>query len=167
VFTLTLAQTSTAPVTVSYMTASESALSGFDFGSTSGFVTFNAGTATQTVTVPILGDLLVEADETFSLNFSGSPLLTRSFARGTILNDDSTNVIVAPMLGGVSRSNQWVHLTWNTTDGLTYRVEYKDDLNELLWQTIQPPISGNGSSYTFVDVTATNVPQRFYRVTVE
>jgi hypothetical protein len=167
VFTLTLAQTSPVPVTVSYATASETALAGLDFGAASGSVTFDAGVLMQTVIVPILGDLLVEPDETFALNFSGTSLLTRSLARGTILNNDSTNIIVAPTFSSVSRSNQVLHLQWLAMNGLTYRVEYKDDLSDVQWQIFQPAISGDGSIYTFIDTTTTNVPQRFYRVSVE
>src|SRR6185503_9602062 len=92
---------------------------------------FGAGVLTQTVMGPVLGELLVEPDETFALNLSGTPLLTRSFARGTILNNDSTNVLVAPTFSSVSRSNQVLHLQWLTMNGLTYRVEYKNDLNDV------------------------------------
>ncbi len=167
VFTLTLAHTSAVPVTVSYAAASETALAGLDFGAASGSVTFDAGALTRTVMVPILGELLVEPDETFALNFSGTPLLARSFARGTILNNDSTNIVVAPIFSSVSRSNQVLHLQWLTMNGLTYRVEYKDNLNDVQWQIFQPAINGDGNIYTFIDTTTTNVPQRFYRVSVE
>jgi len=167
VFTLTLAQTSAVPVTVSYAAASETALAGLDFGAASGSVTFDAGVLMQTVIVAVLGDLLVQPDETFALNFSGTPLLTHSLARGTILNNDSTSIVVAPTFSSVNRSNQVLHLQWLTMDGLTYRVEYKDDLSDVHWQIFQPAINGDGSIYTFIDTTTTNVPQRFYRVSVE
>ncbi|HEY0549026.1 MAG TPA: hypothetical protein VGF13_05455, partial [Verrucomicrobiae bacterium] len=73
----------------------------------------------------------------------------------------------APTFSSVSRSNQVLHLQWLTMNGLTYRVEYKDDLSEAQWQIFQPAINGNGSIYTFIDTTTTNVPQRFHRVSVE
>jgi hypothetical protein len=167
VFTLTMAQTSAVPVTVSFAAGSESALLGVDFSATSGLVTFNPGVRTQMVVVPVIGDLLIETNETFALNLFGHPLLMRSLARGTIFDNDNSNVVVAPTLGSVSRSNHVVFLRWPTVNGLTYRVEYKNDLNATQWQIFQPPISGNGSLYQFTDLTATNVPQRFYRVSVE
>jgi hypothetical protein len=167
VFMLTMAQTSAVPVTVSFAAGSESALLGVDFSAMSGMVTFNPGVRTQMVVVPVIGDLLIETNETFALNLFGNPLLVRSLARGTIFDNDNTNVVVAPTLGSVSRSNHVVFLRWPTVNGLTYRVEYKNDLNATQWQIFQPPISGNGSLYQFTDLTATNVPQRFYRVSVE
>ena len=167
VFTLTLAKTSAMPVTVSFAAASETAQVNADFLATSGLVTFNPGVRTQTVIVPVVGDFLVEPDETFALNFFGNPLLVRSLARGTILDNDSTNVVVGPVLGSVTRSNNVVSLRWPTVNGLTYRVEYKNDLNATQWQILQPPIIGNGSLYIFTNITATNIPQRFYRVSVE
>ncbi len=167
IFTLTMAQTSAVPVTVSFAAASETAQLGVDFLATSGFVTFNPGVRTQTVIVPVVGDLLVEPDETFALNLFNNPFLTRSLARGTILDNDSTNVVVEPTLGSISRSNNVVTLRWPTENGLTYRVEYKDDLNATQWVILQPPIIGNGGVHVFTNLTATNIPQRFYRVSGE
>jgi hypothetical protein len=166
-FTLTLAQTSAVPVTVSYATASESALAGVDFTATSGFVTFSPGILTQTVTVPVLGDFIVESNETFALNLSGNPMLIRSLGRGTIFDTDSTNIVVAPTLNSVTRSNNVTSLQWMTAPGRTYRVEYKNDLNDPQWEIFAPAIIGNGGIHTFSEITATNLPQRFYRVSVE
>jgi hypothetical protein len=93
-------------------------------------------------------------------------LLTRSLARGTIFDNDTTNVVVAPTLGSISRSNNVVTLRWPTVNGLTYRVEYKNDLNATQWVILQPPILGSGGVHVFTNL-ATNIPQRFYRVSVE
>ena len=167
VFTLTMAQTSAVPVTVNFAASSETAQLGADFLASSGLVTFNPGVRTQTVIVPVVGDWLVEPDETFALNMSGSSLLTRSLARGTIFDNDSTNTVVAPTLGSVTRSNNVVRLRWATVNGLTYHVEYKNDLNATQWMVVLPPILGNGAPYVFTDPATTNLPQRFYRVSVE
>ena len=164
-FALTLAQTSAVPISVSYATASETALSGLDFSARTGSVTFAPGVRTQYVTVPILGDLLVEPDETFALNLSGTPLLTRSLARGTILNNDGTNAVNAPTFSSFSHSNQVLSLRWLTQSGVNYRVDYKDDLNTVPWQTMPQVIDGNGSLQTFL--TTTTNAQRFFRIRVE
>jgi hypothetical protein len=163
-FRLIMAQTSAAPVIVSYATASETALSSVDFTGRTNSVTFNAGVRTQSVTVPIIGDLVVETNETFALNLFGTPLLTRSLARGWILDNDNTNA--APTLVNAGRTNNTFTLRWQTMSGRTYRVEYKNNLNAAQWTILPQVINGNGSIYTFMD-TATNVPQRFYRVSVQ
>ena len=166
-FTLALAQTSAAPVSVSFATTAETALAGLDFTAAAGLVTFQPGELIQTVAVPVIGDLAVESSETFALNLTGTPLLTRSLVRATILDNDGTNHLVAPSVGQLSRSNNTVTLQWMTVTGLTYTVEYKDNLNAALWLPILPPVNGNGLPHLFTDTTATNTPQRFYRVRVE
>jgi hypothetical protein len=166
-FTLALAQTSAAPVSVSFATTAETALVGLDFTAAAGLVTFQPGELIQTVAVPVVGDLTAEATETFALNLTGTPLLTRSLARATIIDTDGTNQFVAPAVGQLTRSNNTVTLQWLTVTGLTYTVEYKDNLNAALWLPILPPVNGNGLPHLFTDTTATNTPQRFYRVRVE
>lgn len=67
--TLTGAQNSCVPITVNYSTAPQS---GGDFVATSGTLTFptpiTSDSVTQTINVPVNGDVTVEGDETFSLN---------------------------------------------------------------------------------------------------
>jgi len=164
-FAFVMARTSAAPVTVSYATAAETALSGIDFIGRTSAVTFNPGVRTQSVTVPIVGDLELEFDETFALNLSGTPLLARSAARGVIIDNDSANA--SPMLVSVGRTNNTFTLRWQTATGRTYQVEYKNDLNAPQWTALPPAINGNGTVYTFTDNTATNEVQRFYRVKVQ
>jgi hypothetical protein len=64
------------------------------------------------------------------------------------------------------RTNNTFTLRWQTMSGRTYRVEYKNNLNDAQWTILPQVINGNGSIYTFMDVAA-NVPQRFYRVSVQ
>jgi hypothetical protein len=86
----------TFPVTVNYSTRSGgvegSATSGVDFASTSGTLTFNDLTP-QTLTVPIYGDTLAEASETFTVRatFPEQTATVPAFTRdilATIVNDD-------------------------------------------------------------------------------
>lgn len=91
VFTFNLSKASTSPVSVQYATADGTASAGSDYTSTSGTLTFAPGETTKTVSVPILGDQQVEADETLRLllsNASGANLATAE-VQGTIANDDS------------------------------------------------------------------------------
>jgi N,N-dimethylformamidase beta subunit-like, C-terminal/Domain of unknown function (DUF4082)/Bacterial Ig-like domain/Calx-beta domain/Bacterial Ig domain/Purple acid Phosphatase, N-terminal domain len=90
--TLTPAKT-TGPVTVSYQTADGTATAGSDYVATSGTLTIPAGTTTQTITVPVLGDTLDEANETFLVRLSapvGAALGTPSQGTGTITDNDAT-----------------------------------------------------------------------------
>ena len=70
-FTVTLTPASTQTVTVGYATANGTATAGSDYTAASGTLTFAPGATTQTVAVGVLGDLLDEANETFTVNLSG------------------------------------------------------------------------------------------------
>lgn len=90
VFTLTLSRESEQVVSVQFATVDGTAQAGLDYLASAGTVTFNAMQTTQTLVVPIVGDLLDEADETFTVVLS-SPVnveLDEDTATGTIEDDD-------------------------------------------------------------------------------
>jgi hypothetical protein len=89
-FTVALAKATPLKVTVAYATADGSATAGADYTATTGQLVFAPGETSKTISVPILGDTTVEADETFTLSLS-SPVnsaLGRATATGTLTNDD-------------------------------------------------------------------------------
>ena len=91
VFTVTLSAVSGRTVTVNYATGNNtSAVAGSDFTSTSGTLTFAPGTTSQTITVPVLGDVLDEANETFRVNLSGATAasIADNQGVGTITDND-------------------------------------------------------------------------------
>src|SRR5690606_23063191 len=61
-FTVTLSAASGRVVTVNYTTANGTATAGQDYTAVSGTLTFNPGTTSQTIVVPVLGDTLDEAN---------------------------------------------------------------------------------------------------------
>ena len=90
VFTVSLSAASGKLVTVAYQTSSGSAISGTDFVSTAGTLTFARGTRTATIKVPIVGDNVSEAAETFTLQLSSpqNATIADGVAVGTINDDD-------------------------------------------------------------------------------
>ena len=90
VFTVVLDYTSTLTVTVDYATADGTALAGVDYLSATGQLTFLAGEMTQTITVTVLGDTEIEADENFTIILSApeNAILANTQALGTIMDDD-------------------------------------------------------------------------------
>jgi len=90
-FTVTLTGATTVQASVPYQTFSNSAQPGVDYQSVSGTLTFAVGETQKTISVPIVGDTIPEPDDTFYMElFSpANALLSRSFAYGTILNDDT------------------------------------------------------------------------------
>ena len=67
-FVVALSAQSGKTVTVDYNTSNGSAISPGDFEASSGTITWTPGLLTQTIDVPIQGDLIVEGDETFFVN---------------------------------------------------------------------------------------------------
>jgi subtilisin family serine protease len=96
-FTVSLSSASTSAVSVNYATANSSATAGSDYTAVAGTVTFNPGETSKVVTVGILGDTTVEANESFLVNLSGvvgNATIADGQGIGTITNDD-----VSPVLG--------------------------------------------------------------------
>jgi hypothetical protein len=97
-FTITRSNTSSA-ASVLVSTASGSAQSGTDFTAISNqTVNFTAGgAATAVVNVSVVGDTVVEGNETFTVNLSNPSGASISDAQGvgTISNDDSASVSIA------------------------------------------------------------------------
>ena len=90
VFTLSLSAAVAQTVTVQYATADGSAVAGADYVASGGTVTFPAGVVSRTVSVPVLGDLLDEDAETFSVYLSNPTNATIADGQGigTITDND-------------------------------------------------------------------------------
>ncbi len=89
-FTVTVNPASTGVVSVGYATANGSAVAGSDYAAVTGNLTFTAGQASRTITVPVASDTSVEPNETFAVNLgraSGATVIDGQGV-GTILNDD-------------------------------------------------------------------------------
>ncbi|WP_037299244.1 Calx-beta domain-containing protein [Runella limosa] len=94
VFTVSLSNPVSATVSVDYATAPGTATAGTDYTTTNGTLTFAAGETTKTISVPVIGDAVGEANETFFVNLSNrvstlSSNITISDAQGLgTINDD-------------------------------------------------------------------------------
>ncbi len=110
-FTVTLSAPSAFPVTVNYATQDGSATAGEDYAAALGTLTFAPGETSKTVTVTILGDTTVEADETFTLALSGADAGAAT-GTATLLNDDATVVSVSSVQ----------QVEGNSTNTLTFTI---------------------------------------------
>jgi len=97
VLTVSLTEASNQTVTVDYATAAGTAAAGIDFQAISGTLTFEVGQSTQqTVAVPVIGEMVDEVDERFSLilsNASGAPIVDDEGV-ATINDDDSATLSI-------------------------------------------------------------------------
>jgi Calx-beta domain len=89
-FPVTLSAAAVETVSVHYTTSDGAAAAGSDYTAASGTLTFNAGEKAKTISVSVIGELLVEQDETFTLTLSNpvNATLGTATATGTIRNDD-------------------------------------------------------------------------------
>src|SRR5438034_174291 len=96
VFTVTLSRAALTPVTVSYVTSNGSAVAPGDDTTTSGTVTFLAGTTSQSITVAVVGDETVEGDESFFITLKSvtNATIGDGQAVGTIFDDDAGRQVV-------------------------------------------------------------------------
>ncbi len=94
-FTVSLSQAAVSDVSVHYNTAYMTATAGEDYTTTNGTLTIPVGQLSGQVTVQVVGDTIVEPDESFSVILSSPVNATIADAQGvgTILNDDDAAAI--------------------------------------------------------------------------
>ncbi len=129
-FTVTLSAASGQTVTVSYATANNTAVAPGDYSTRSGTLTFSPGSTTQSVAVPIVGDTLDEANETYNVNLSGATNATIADTQGvgTITDNDATPSLVINNVtlteGNTGTANATFTVTLSAASGQTVTVNY-------------------------------------------
>lgn len=96
-FTVRLSQATAVPVTVDVATFGGTAAAGEDFATLPAtMLTFAPGETVKTVNVQVVGDVTVEADETFELRLAGAvgATIADAVGLGTITNDDTTELSI-------------------------------------------------------------------------
>jgi hypothetical protein len=110
-FTVSLSAPASSTVTAAWTAAGSTATKSKDFVTANGTVTFAPGVTSQPVTIQVIGETTVEANETFYVNLSSPVGATLADAQGvgTILNDDAAPVLhVGDLDGsGVIRRSSW------------------------------------------------------------
>ena len=93
-FPVTLSNSSSQEVSVSFATAPGTATSGVDYVPLSGLVTFSPGATVRSIDITVIGDLLDETDETLFVNLTNptNAAIAVPTATGTILDDDTLTV---------------------------------------------------------------------------
>jgi hypothetical protein len=129
VFTVSLSTPGYQDVSVAFATSNGSAISSQDYTTTSGTLTFPAGTTTRQVTVPVVGDTRNEVSETFGITLSSlvNATMADATATGTIIDNDPvpslaiTDVSVAETDGAATAT---FAVTLSAASGQTVTVSY-------------------------------------------
>ncbi len=99
------------------------------------------------------------SSEVFELPLNGAPVVTTNGDGNAVLVSGLN--LVAPGMPGV---NQHPVLTWPATNaGTFYQVQYKNDLTDPVWHTINGAVTINGNGGQIQDL-APSMTNRFYRV---
>ncbi len=61
-------------------------------------------------------------------------------------------------------TNNTVTLVWNANAGLNYRIQFKTNLTDLVWQTLGADVTATNTACTRIDNTTSGDAQRFYRI---
>jgi hypothetical protein len=98
-FTVSLSNASAQEIAASYATANSSAIALSDYTNKVGTLTFAPGVTSQIISVPIVGDNVDEANETFLVNLSNpvNAKIADNQALGTILDDDTAGFTISPI----------------------------------------------------------------------
>jgi len=64
----------------------------------------------------------------------------------------------------VSATSPRVVIRWEAVPGRGYRVQFKTNISDPVWNFVTGGVSVNGSQAIFVDNTTEQSSQRFYRV---
>ncbi len=125
-FNVTLSAASTQTVTVNYSTANGTASAGTDYTAVSPTqIVFNPGEISKPAAVNIIGDFVIETDETLFVNLSGAvnaPIFDTQGV-GTLVNDDAAGVIQFESSGfSVSEGSPTAVITVTRTGGLSSGV---------------------------------------------
>lgn len=128
-FVLTLDTKFSQPATVRYNTGSQSAWANIDYISTTGVLTFAPGTTVRTIEVPVRGDNIVEANETFGLQLTQpvNMTLNKTKAVGTIIENDkaiisTTNLNIAEGQNGLTNAKFVLRLSTPSTRPISVLV---------------------------------------------
>lgn len=178
-YTVTINPTPTSEVTVNFATSGGTATSGSDYAATSGTLTFAAGQTTNTVTVEVFGDTLVESNETVLLVLSNpaGALILNGTGTGTITNDDippppgisissvSNLESVASFVFNVSLSSastSTVSVRFGTANGTATTGVNSDYLNTSGTLTFNPGVTTRTVTVTVNNDTTVESTEVFY-----
>jgi hypothetical protein len=159
-FNVGLSARSGRTVSFAYATANGSAVAPADYVARSGSLSMTAGITNTNIVVVVSGDAAIEGDEVFYLSLANpvGGILQTNLAAAVIADDDFR--LAAPLSPGTP-------FTFYGITGRYHRVERTFSLAPpVQWTTVPgaAALLGNGGAIQVSDPSATNAPQRFYRV---
>ncbi|MBI3406966.1 MAG: Ig-like domain repeat protein [Planctomycetes bacterium] len=154
-FNLTLSLPADHTITVDYATGTTgTAISGIDYQATSGTATFAPGVTSVPISVPVIGDLIDEVNETFFVNLTnptGGATINDAVGKGTIVDNDTATISINDVSGneGNAGNTPFVFtVSLSIPSSQTVRVKYATANGTAV----------SGSDYTAVSSSLTFAP---------
>ncbi len=102
----------------------------------------------------------VDTTNTFTVRVTDNGLPPLSDAKSF-----TVKVVPLPMIEAVSVTNDTVIMTWSAIAGQGYRLQYRTNVGDAIWNDLAPDVTATGPNATATDAPGA-VSQRFYRVLV-
>jgi large repetitive protein len=129
-FTVTLSAASPQAVTVDYGTSDETAVAGVDYLEASGTLTFAPGDLEEVLSVDVIGDVIDEDDETFTVDLANpvNAAIGDGQGTGTITDDDTPPTISisdrSVIEGDTGTTSALFAVSLSSASGLPVTVDY-------------------------------------------
>lgn len=79
----------------------------------------------------------------------------------------TSGISAAPVTGFSLNASSCLQMTWSTSPGLNYQLQYTTNLSQPAWVNLGGPVTANANSLTLTDTNnAQTSPQRFYQLSV-
>jgi hypothetical protein len=174
-FTVTLSEASTETVTVDFTTADGTAIAGggpgadeYDYGQTSGTVTFAPGETSHTITVQILPDYIAEPTENFYVNLSNptNATIVDDQGIGTILGEEPPTLTIDDQTVDEAAGTMTFTVTMSNPSSQDVTFDYGSADETALDGSDYTALSGSGtivagttSTTITVDITDDNIAE--------
>jgi hypothetical protein len=155
-FQVTLSRVTAKPVSITYATGDGTATAPSDYVATSGTLTFNPGETTKTIVVQVVGDTVLEPDESFVVRLSDpvGATLSNDTATGVIVNDDTASPVTGGSWQGATQEGNYVFFTVTSARSITgFRTNSLTEdcgggaylQGSVTWGSQQFPIASDGT----------------------
>ena len=94
-------------------------------------------------------------------NFYGTTTYGGTNGYGTVFR--LSVIVPPPRFQTVTKAGTTLTLTWSATEGESYQMLYKTNLNQTVWSNLNNSITATNSTMTTLDATGPD-RQRFYRI---
>ncbi len=160
-FTIKLSASAPFPVEVAFEVVPGSATPSSDYLPRQGRLRFSPGETVKAVSVPVMGDLVYEPDETafLVLRDAANAIFGVPVGKLTILNDDT---LPSPQLA-IALTPAGFKITFDSASSATYTLQSRTNHTTDPWHTLPGTLQGTGGQLEF-PLSVPNQDPVFYRV---